>query len=247
VRLDVFFGYQQLSAAEVTGRIVAVIDVLRASTTIAVALANGAKAVVPFASGEEAAERIKQLDRSDARLAGEQKLQTIPGFDLGNSPAEFTQEAISGKTILLATTNGTAAILAAQGARDIVVASFVNFSAVTAMLRAALRAGADVALICAGQERRFTLEDGGCAGRYARAIGKKVPRLVQNDGAQACCLIDSRYGDDVLRLFHDSSHGKALAEAGFEDDLRVCAQIDSHPVVPVYRDRQITKLGDQER
>ena len=247
MRLDVFFGYQQLSAAEVTGRIVAVIDVLRASTSIAVALANGARAIVPFASGEEAVERIKQLDRSDARLAGEQKLRPIPGFDLGNSPTEFTAEAVGGKTILMATTTGTAAILAAQGARDIVVASFVNFSAVTAMLRAALRADADVAIVCAGQERRFTLEDGGCAGRYVRAVGKQLPRLVRNDGAHACTLIDRQYGEDTLQLLRDSSHGKALAEAGFDNDLRVCAQIDSHPVVPVYRDRQITRLGEYER
>ena len=104
MHLDVFFGYHQLTAADVGGRVVAVIDVLRASTTVAVALGNGARAVVPFESSEEAVLRSKSFVRSDVRLAGERRMHAIPGFDFGNSPREFTREAVEGKTVLLPTT-----------------------------------------------------------------------------------------------------------------------------------------------
>lgn len=243
MRVDVFFGYQQLTAADVAGRVVAVVDVLRASSTIAAALANGARAIVPFLTSDDAVAQSKQLGREGVLLAGEQKMLPIAGFDLGNSPAEFTAEKVQGKTILLTTTNGSGAILAAQGARDIVVASYVNFSAVLSMLRAALRGGTDVTILCAGQDRRFALEDAACAGRYVQHITAKQAKADINDAAQAAMLIDKKYGTNVKRLLKSSAHGLALIEAGFEDDIAVCADVDSYPVLPVYQDRQITKLG----
>ena len=81
---------------------------------------------MPLESADEVITRAKQFDRGEVRLAGERKMLTVPGFDLGNSPREFTREAVEGKTVLLTTTNGTAAMLGLQGARDVVVASYVN-------------------------------------------------------------------------------------------------------------------------
>lgn len=243
MRVDVFFGIQTVTAADIANRVVAVIDVLRASTSITIALANDAKNVIPFDSSEEAVNRSKSFERSEVRLAGERKILAIPGFDLGNSPREFTRDAVEGKTILMSTTNGTATLAGVTGARDVLVASYVNLSAVLAMLRSALRGGTEVVLICAGSERQFALEDAACAGRYARAIAKRVPEVAVNDGTQSCMLLDKKYGDNIQRLFQDSTHGKALIEAGFEEDLPVCAAVDSYSVVPVFQDRQITKIG----
>ena len=245
MRVDVFFGPSQFGTSDVAGRVVAVIDVLRASTSIAVALANGAKAVVPFDSSEEVVNRAKQFERGLVRLAGERKMHAIPGFDLGNSPREFTREAVEGKTILLTTTNGTAALTAVQGARDVVVGSYVNFSAVLAMLRAAARSGTDVSIICAGRENQFSLEDSACAGRFARGIARRLPEAAMNDAALACSMIDRRYGDNLTRLFQEATHGVALAEAGYAEDLVICGSVDAYPVVPVYSDRQITKVGPE--
>jgi 2-phosphosulfolactate phosphatase len=245
VRLDVFFGGHQLTPADIHGRVVLVIDVLRASTTVAVALANGAKAVIPFESSDEVIARAKQFERSDVLLAGERRMHAIPGFDLGNSPREYTREAVEGKTVLLTTTNGTVALAGIQGARDVVVASYVNYSAVSAMIRAAARGASDVTIVCAGRDRQFALEDAACAGRFARAVTRRLANVRLNDAAQACCLMDKRYGDGLDRLFEDSEHGRALAEAGFGEDLIVCAEVDSHPVIPIYQDRQITKLGPE--
>ena len=247
MRVDVVFG-PQVSPADTQGRVVAVIDVLRASTSIAAALHNGAKAVIPFESPEQAVARARDLERGSVKLAGERKMHPVPGFDLGNSPLEFTPEAIEGKIVLLSTTNGTSALLGVQGARDVLVASYVNFSVVLAMLRSAVRGGTDVALVCAGRDRQFSLEDAACAGRYARAISKSLTTVEVNDAAQACMLIDAKYRDGLGRVFADSVHGRALAEVGFAGDLALCAKLDAFPVVPIYADRQITKLGpDRER
>jgi len=237
----------ELAPGDVQGRVVAVIDVLRASTSIAVALANDARVVVPVAEVEEAISLSKNLDKSQVRLAGERKMVAIPGFDMGNSPLEFTRAAVEDCTVFITTTNGTRALLALNGARDIVVAAYVNQSAVSAMLRAAARSN-DISIVCAGTEGHFSLEDAACAGRYVRSIKKPGVSLDLNDASCAAELIDRKYGDNIAKIFKDSSHGQALIEAGFGGDLDASALVDSRPVVPIYQDRQITRLGpDRER
>jgi 2-phosphosulfolactate phosphatase len=245
MRVDVFFTPQEITQSDVANRVVAVVDVLRASTTIAVALANGARAVAPLATSEEVVSRAKTLGAGAAKLAGERKMQPVPGFDFGNSPREFTREAVEGRVILMSTTNGTAAILAVQGARDVVIASYVNFAAVLSMLRAALRGGTDVAILCAGHERRFALEDAACAGAFVRQLTEKHTAAETNDAAQAAMVIDRKFATSLKRLFRTAAHGIALAEAGFGEDLVVCAKLDEYPVIPVYQERQITKLGPE--
>ena len=248
MRIDVLFGVQQLTPQDVQGRVVAVIDVLRASTTITVALSNGARAVMPMESSDEAVTRSKQFERGAVLLAGERRMLKMDGFDLGNSPIEHARDTVEGKTVLLSTSNGTKALLAVQGARDVVVASYVNLSAVSTMLRTALRGGADITLVCAGQDRQFALEDAACAGRYVHDVSKRLSGLDTNDAAFAASLIDRKFGDNLMRLFNTAAHGRALAAAGFGDDLAACAAVDSYPVIPIYQERQITLLGpDRER
>ena len=245
MRIDVFFGTAGLTPGDAAGRVVVVIDVLRASTSIATALANGARAVIPIESTDEVVMRAKAFERSEVKLAGERQMRPIPGFDLGNSPREFTREAVEGKTVLLSTTNGTAAIAALQGPRDVVIGSYVNFSAVLTMLRVALRGGTDVTILCAGRDKQFSLEDAACAGRYVHHAMRRRTDITVNDAAFAAMLLDRRYSDNLLRLFSASAHGRALSEAGYGDDLADCAAIDAYPILPIYQDRQITKLGPE--
>lgn len=245
MRLDVYFTPAEIRPSEVAGRVVAVIDVLRVSTSIAVALANGAKSVIPVANPEDAMTRSKQFERDEVVLAGEQKLLPISGFQLGNSPESFTPEVVGGRTVVITTTNGTRALLSISGARDIVVASYVNFSAALAMLKTAARANTDIAIVCAGDEGNFSLEDAACAGRYVRAIPKRLASVVMNDAAAASALIGRRYGDNIAKVFEDSTHGQALTAAGFGADLAAAAAVDSFSVVPIFQERQITRLGPE--
>ena len=245
MRLDVYFTPNEVKPADTVGRLVAIVDVLRASTTVATALGNGAKTVIPLLGADDVITRSKEFSRSGVKLAGEQKMLPIAGFDLGNSPQAFTPEAVEGKTILITTTNGTRALLGVQGARDIVIASYVNFTAVLAMMKVAASSNTDIAIVCAGEEGLFTLEDAACAGRYVRAIPKRADSVVVNDAASASVLIERKYGDNIAKVFKESSHGQALESAGFGDDLAAAAEVDAYPVVPIYQDRQITKLGPE--
>ena len=245
MRLDVFFTPIQAKPADTAGRLVVIVDVLRASTTVATALGNGAKTVMPLEGADEVISRSKEFHRSAVILAGEQKMLPITGFDLGNSPQDFTKKAVEGKTILITTTNGTRALLGVQGARDIVIASYVNFTAVLALMKVAASSNTDIAIICAGEEGGFTLEDAACAGRYVRALPKRADGMQLNDAASASVLIEKKYGENIAKLFKDSTHGQALQEAGFGDDLAAAAKVDAYPVVPIYQERQITKLGPE--
>ena len=243
MRIDVFYGIEEVTPADVAGRVVAVIDVLRASSTIAAALHSGARNVVPFSSPDEVVLRSKEFERRDVRLAGERKLRAIPGFDFGNSPLEFTREAVEGKTVLITTTNGTATLVGVAGARDVVVASYANFTPVLHLMRAALRGGTDVSIVGAGRDGHYSLEDSACAGRYVREIVRDFQGVELNDAARAALLLDEHYGPDLGRLFAESIHGRLLVDAGFGADLDACATVDAYPVVPIYQERQITKLG----
>ena len=245
MRIDVCVCGPQPGPNDIAGHVVVVIDVLRASSTIAAALANGARNIIPFESTEEAIARSKAFERGEVRLAGERKMRAVPGFDFGNSPLEFTRASVEGKTVLFSTTNGTGALVAIQGARDVVVGAYVNFTAVLTLLRAAARGGTDVTILCAGRDRQFSLEDLACAGRFVRHVLDRHPDAALDDGAVAALHVERAYGDDLQRLFLDSAHGRALRDAGFVEDLRFCGTLDSHPVIPVYQERQITKLGPE--
>ena len=242
MRIDVFFDPVGVNPAEVQGKTVVVLDVLRATTTITVALYHGARAVLPAASTEEALRIAQNLERDVVVLAGERKSQRIPGFALGNSPLEFTRDAVRGKTIVITTTNGTPALIAAQGARDVIVGAAVNFALVVERCRAALAQHGELVILCAGRERQFALEDAFAAGRLAKVLLPEggLRAVEVNDGALAALELARHYGERWLRAFRASSHGRELAALGFREDVRVCATEDTHPILPLYADRRIT-------
>ena len=202
MRIDVSVRWwRRVGPGDVAGRVVAVIDVLRASTTIAVALANGARAVIPLESSEErdAALEVVRAKRRTAR--GRAKHAPDPGVRSRKLAARVHREAVEGKTVLLATTNGTPRITNTAGARDVVVASYVNFSAVVDLLRAALRGGADMTLVCAGRDRQFSLEDAGMRGTVRRSRGRNASTASSSTTRpRPAALIDRNYGDDVREL-----------------------------------------------
>src|SRR5947207_12715692 len=108
------------------------------------------------------------------------------------------------------------------------------------MMKVAASSNTDIAIICAGEEGGFTLEDAACAGRYVRALPKRADSMHLNDAASASVLIEKKYGENIAKLFKESSHGQALQEAGFGDDLAAAAEVDAYPVVP---DRKSTRLN----
>ncbi|HEX4574336.1 MAG TPA: 2-phosphosulfolactate phosphatase [Gemmatimonadales bacterium] len=239
MRIDVFFTPLGVNAGDLTGRGVVVIDVLRATTTVITALANGAKAVIPAATSEEAVRLASNLEKDGVVLAGERKSLRIEGFALGNSPREMTAAAVGGKTIVLATTNGTPALVAAQGGDPVLVGAAVNFKALALRTRELVARGADLVIICAGRDRQFAVEDGYMAGRLIRAVKRGVKKLVLNDAATAAVALTPAFaGWSEALVGSEAAH--QLADVGLAEDVRFAAQPDRFTVVPSYADRRIT-------
>lgn len=240
-KVNVFFTPAQLSKARTEGRTAVVIDVLRATSSMVEALANGARAIFPAESIDHAMELRESLARERTLLCGERKGLPIDGFDLGNSPSEFSAEVVADKQLIMATTNGTSAFLTARGADRVLAASFLNLGAVVDALAADRR----IVVVCAGKEGRFSLDDVLCAGQLVR-------RLLDGDGGAEAELDDSALA--AMRLAGESelseetlgvtAAGRALMEVGMGADLAFCAVSDKHAIVPALQDRTITVGGD---
>ena len=239
MRLDTYLSPAALTPSALAGAVVAVIDVLRASTTIAAALEAGARSVIPFLETEDAVRTARQFEKGEVLLAGERHMRPIDGFDLGNSPREFVAERVQGRTVLLTTTNGTRALHAAHDAQAIFVASFVNATVTVGALADALAQGQRVAFVCAAHDGLFSLEDATLAGRLAEALATRVGDVATDDATRTCRLLHARYGDDTARLFAEAEHGRALVAAGYAHDLADCGAIDAHPILCRYRDHVI--------
>lgn len=235
MNVDVFFSPAVVDEASVEGRTVVVVDVIRATSCIVEALANGARGIFPTVLPEEAVKLASSLGREDTLLCGERKGLKIEGFDLGNSPREYVAEVVQGKQIVLSTTNGTRAFLAAEDAQRILAASFLNLTAVVQ----ALEGVEDLVVVCAGKENRFSMDDALCAGvllQRLREAGTETGIL--NDGGRVVLDLAEKYAPTEAFL-RSTKAGKALEEIGMDGDLAFCASVDRHAIVPEMKERRI--------
>ncbi|OLE60286.1 MAG: hypothetical protein AUG10_06560 [Gemmatimonadetes bacterium 13_1_20CM_2_70_10] len=238
MKIDVFFTPLGLNAGDLSGRGVIVVDVLRTTTSIVTALANGAKAVVPASTSEEAVRLTANLEKNGYVLAGERKSLKIEGFALGNSPREMTPDAVGGKTIYFSTTNGTPALVAAQGGDPVLVAAAVNFSAIAQRARTLFDARGDLVVVCAGREKQFALEDAYFAGRVVKAVRKGRRKIVLNDAATVALDLTARYAGWAAAL-EASEAARELRGVTLGEDVAFSAKADRFTVVPSFVDRRI--------
>ncbi|WP_114312788.1 2-phosphosulfolactate phosphatase [Thermus caldifontis] len=196
-----------------------VVDVIRATTTAALYLRAGAKALV-LAPGIEAARTLRQEGEV---LAGEVGGLPPEGFDLGNSPREV--DGVAGKTVVMATTNGTRAAHAAIGARHILLGSLQNAQAVAEV---AAGSGGEVAIVCAGKEGNMALDDLYTAG----VIGRRLQALGCTPLGEMAHLALFLAENRPLPVLTASEAAKALVAVGLGEDVAECARVDAHRVVP---------------
>ncbi len=199
-----------------------VVDVLRATTVLTVARLHGARTVLPADDPEEA--RALSAARPGALLCGERDGRRLAGFDLGNSPAEYGFEAVSGRTLVFASTNGSRALRHAGRARRRVLGAFVSAGAVVESV-----AGEDeVVVVCAGKLGVPALEDTACAGWLVERLAARGARVA---GAAAALARRTAPGDagEVRALVQGSSHGRYLRTLGpeYAADVEFCARLDS--------------------
>lgn len=218
-----------------------VIDVLRACTTIAYALGAGAHRIIPMETVEDATRLAATLDREATLLCGERDSKRIEGFDLGNSPQEYTSAVVDSKTLVLSTTNGARAMAALAGAKACIAASLVTLEACTRRISEAPH----VTIVCAGSGSYFSREDFLCAGMLVDRVLERVPHEVcLDDGTRTARELSRAHGSRPLEFLRTTDHGRLLVELGFEGDLELAAEVDRFTFVPVLRDGRLAAEPD---
>ena len=232
--LKTLFIPEEIKNTELAGKLVVIIDVLRASSTIVTALANGCSGFIPIFSPDQARKKAQQFERGKLLLGGEREGIKIEGFDLGNSPREYQREVVKDKTIIFSTTNGVKTLEMVKSAHRIIVGSFLNLQAVCDYCS---NYKGDILLICAGKEGKFSLEDAACAGMIINSLRDVFPGDHQaSDANFTAQLLCEKFDNNILEILRKSQHGGYLESIGLEKDLKFCSQLDLFHIVPIFRD-----------
>jgi 2-phosphosulfolactate phosphatase len=236
-RIDLYLTPSEAERVPLEGRQIVVVDVLRTCTSISYALQNRAAKVIPVDTVEEATRLAQTLDPKARLLCGERDGKKVGGFDLGNSPREFERSRVEGATLIFASTNASPLMAGLLDGREQCLLAYVNLGAVAEAVR---KDGSDPTILCAGRHGRFSLEDAACAGALVRRLTDGVSGIVLSDAAEMAREYDRTHGTTPEAILRRSDHGRYLIELGFEEDLPVCAAVDSVPVVPWLREGRIT-------
>ncbi|HIK28148.1 MAG: 2-phosphosulfolactate phosphatase family protein [Oscillatoriaceae bacterium SKW80] len=214
------------------------IDVLRATSTIATALAAGAEAVQVFSDMDKLMYVSEQWPHEKRLRAGERGGAKVAGCDLGNSPLDCTPELVQGKRLFISTTNGTRSLQRVQNAASVLAGAFINRKAVVEYILA--KQPETVWIVGSGWEGSFSLEDTACAGAIAHSLqsatGTPLDEFAGNDEVIAASALYLQWKDELLQLMHHASHGKRLLRLNCHEDLKYCVQTDILDVLPIQKE-----------
>lgn len=235
MQVQVISSVNEASSARFHQKTAIIIDVLRATSTIITAIAAGALCIIPAETVMEA----RALQRPGDLLGGERFCRKIAGFDLGNSPDEYTEQVVAGKRIVLTTTNGTRAIHKSMRADNVLTASLLNAEACA---RLAVDLRRDVVILCAGSHDEFAIEDGLCAGLVLDKLHSLSHVTVEMDdfGAAMLALYRNRSAQ-VKETIMNGMTGKKLLKMGMKKDIEACSAIDIYHEVPRLNGDQLTR------
>ena len=231
MRIHVALTRAELARVALDGRAAIVIDVLRATTTVVAACGAGCLGIIPVADPEAARAVGAGFPRDAVVLGGERGGEPIAGFDLGNSPLEYTAERVSGRTIILTTTNGTSAMKRAGVAAAAATAAFSNVEAAADW---AVAQGRDVTVLCAGDGGALSLEDAVCAGLLVQRMAARAPGVELSDAAVVALRLAEHYRERLDEVRRDSRWARRLASRGRGADIDACLRLDTTAMVPVF-------------
>ena len=222
-KIDICLSPSLLPLYELENRVVVVVDILRATSSITAGMATGIKSIFPV----KEVETCRELQAQGYIAAGERDGKMVEGFTLGNSPFDYMHENLRGKSVAMTTTNGTLAIHSSKAAHEILIGSFLNLSAIAAYLNTQER---NVLVVCAGWKGKFNLEDT----LFAGALVEKLQDTFDyecDSGLAAYCLYQTAK-DDLMTFMKNSSHFRRLKHLDVVDDIAFCLSIDHFSVVP---------------
>jgi 2-phosphosulfolactate phosphatase len=248
--IDVVWVPSEIDRIDLPECSVSVIDVIRATTSIVTALESGAASVVPAATEAEAREISEKLPAGKTLLCGEERGVRIEGYDLGNSPSEYTPAAVGGKSLVYRTTNGTPAMRRALEGKTLRLACFRNAGAICRLLLEDLasdtmRGGA--VLVCSGRAGRVSMDDAWCAGHLVERLCAEIQDYRLTDAAQAAFDLARSRGKPTPERLADTSAGRALGTLGLGGDLEVCADLDGSRVVPTWWAGAFVRAVDERK
>lgn len=226
--IDVCLSPDLMHLYPVHARTVVVVDILRATSCMTTAFAHDIESITPFAKLED----CLSMKPKGYFTAGERDGKKVDGFDLGNSPFEYMDPALKGKKIAFTTTNGTQAIAKSEGAREIIIGSFLNLSAVADYL---LHGENSVLVVCAGWKGKVNLEDTLFAGALVELLKEHIEP--DCDAPLAAQHLYNQAKSNMVYFLKNSSHVKRLAKLNIHKDIEFCLTPDQYPLVPKLRDK----------
>jgi 2-phosphosulfolactate phosphatase len=236
LNLEVLTILQDLADDKVSGKTAIVFDILRCTTSIVTALANGCREVIPVSSEREALELYNRSPDPALLLSGEHGGSKIPDFHLGNSPLEFTSRRVRDRTVIMTTTNGTLAIKKCRPAYAVFIGSFLNISAVC---RKAVAAGRDIVVICAGSKGKIALEDLMAAGMVVAVCRRLVPGIRMVEPSATLYHLYEYLKNNMKQAVYTSRSGINLQSLGLQGDIDYSLKKNRYSIVPVYKENSI--------
>jgi 2-phosphosulfolactate phosphatase len=234
-KIDVCLSPEMVHLHKTEGKIVVVIDILRATSCMTTAIANGINSITAVATLDE----CRELGKTGCKTAAERDGSKVEGFDLGNSPFSYQDPALKGKDIVVTTTNGTQAIVKSKGASEIIIGSFLNFSSVISYLRSQ---DSDVLLHCAGWKGKMNLEDTLFAGAVVDAL--KGDFTHDEDSVLTALNLYYTAKNDMMGFLANSSHVHRLKGLGISKDIEFCLTKDVYNVLPIIKNGKMVALEE---
>ncbi len=222
-KISVCLTPQLLSLYEVSDKVVVVVDILRATSSITAGIATGVKSIIPVAE----VEACRALQAQGYLAAGERDGKMVEGFTLGNSPFDYMADHVKGKTIAMTTTNGTLAIHKSSKAKEILIGSLLNLTAIANYLK---QQPYDALVVCAGWKGNFNLEDTLFAGALVEKLTDHF--AFDDDSALTSFYLFQAAKNDLMNFMRNSSHYRRLKHLDIVDDIAFCLSIDHFDVVP---------------
>ncbi|MDQ3536586.1 MAG: 2-phosphosulfolactate phosphatase [Bacteroidota bacterium] len=235
--IDVCLSPELISLYDIKGRIIVVIDILRATSCMTTAFAHGVKSILPVASLEE----CRKLKNEGFTCAAERDGKKEDGFDLGNSPFSYMEENLKDQNIAMTTTNGTLAITLSKDAKQVIVGSFLNLSALVDYLSGQ---NDNIILLCSGWKGKVNLEDSIFAGAVIEALLGKF--AMECDAPLLAMHLYKAAKYDMADFLKDSSHVKRLRKLNIQEDIVFCLTKDKYDVIPVLQGKVLVKMEIQD-
>ncbi len=229
--VDVILAPQLAGNKQFYGQIIVVLDILRATSTIVTALGNRALQVIPVVEPGEAFERQKKTGPDSCLIGGERRGYKVEGFDLGNSPGEYSEPRIAGKVIILCTSNGTKAINWAKEAHEVIIGSFLNIAVIVEYLKS--NRNHDITVICSGREGDLSLEDLAGAGMIVASLSE---HMLTDRAKISRYTYDKAVNMGITAFVEQTEHGQYLTKIGMEADIGFCTALNKFPLLPKFRD-----------